>query len=191
MDGYASGREIRGVVVDDVQRNLPGEALWQAAQARHQFGGGAEGLELAGVHIGLERRHRALEEALRFLRRGLEVLQHGLTGGNDDHIARQLVALVGPSGSGKSTILNRLTGIDHPSAGEGRQAPERMLQLITAKTLHFLNASYGDGPFAAGFTYQNVKKDGATPVADSVSSRSPTPTCCAVSAARPTRAELA
>lgn len=37
MDGYASGREIRGVVVDDVQRNLPGEALWQAAQARHQF----------------------------------------------------------------------------------------------------------------------------------------------------------
>lgn len=29
------------------------------------------------------------------------------------------------------------------------------------------NASYGDGPFAAGFTYQNVKKDGATPVADS------------------------
>lgn len=30
-----------------------------------------------------------------------------------------------------------------------------------------LNAGYGQGAFAASFTYQNVKKDGATPVADS------------------------
>jgi predicted porin len=29
------------------------------------------------------------------------------------------------------------------------------------------NAGYAGGPFAAGFTYQNVKKDGAAPVADS------------------------
>lgn len=28
------------------------------------------------------------------------------------------------------------------------------------------NANYGGGPFAAGFTYQNVKKDGAAPLAD-------------------------
>lgn len=30
-----------------------------------------------------------------------------------------------------------------------------------------LNAGYGEGAFAASFNYQNVKKDGATPVADS------------------------
>jgi putative ABC transport system ATP-binding protein len=35
-----------------------------------------------------------------------------------DVMAGELVALVGPSGSGKSTILNIITGIDRPSAGQ-------------------------------------------------------------------------
>ncbi len=30
----------------------------------------------------------------------------------------EFVAIVGPSGNGKSTLLNMITGIDHPSAGE-------------------------------------------------------------------------
>ena len=32
--------------------------------------------------------------------------------------AGEMVAVVGPSGSGKTTILNMITGIDRPTAGE-------------------------------------------------------------------------
>ena len=32
--------------------------------------------------------------------------------------AGEFVSIVGPSGNGKSTLLNMITGIDHPSAGE-------------------------------------------------------------------------
>lgn len=53
-----------------------------------------------------------------------------------------------PTPSGKAELLApslAALGIDPlPSAGEVRQPPEGTLQLITAKTLHFLNASYGD-----------------------------------------------
>ena len=37
MKGRVGGRSVRGAVVDEAQRSEPGEALWQAAQARHQF----------------------------------------------------------------------------------------------------------------------------------------------------------
>ena len=40
----------------------------------------------------------------------------------------EFVAIVGPSGNGKSTLLNMITGIDHPTAGEvvvnGRSLPD-------------------------------------------------------------------
>jgi putative ABC transport system ATP-binding protein len=44
--------------------------------------------------------------------------------------AGELVAITGPSGNGKSTLLNMITGIDHPSAGE---------VLVNGRAIHKLN----------------------------------------------------
>jgi putative ABC transport system ATP-binding protein len=41
-----------------------------------------------------------------------------LRGVSFDVAAGEFVAIVGPSGNGKSTLLNMITGIDHPTAGE-------------------------------------------------------------------------
>ncbi|HRC62320.1 MAG TPA: ABC transporter ATP-binding protein [Dehalococcoidia bacterium] len=41
----------------------------------------------------------------------------------------EMVSIVGPSGSGKSTILNLVTGIDHPTAGEVHVDGQRIDQL--------------------------------------------------------------
>ena len=46
------------------------------------------------------------------------VAYRALRGIDLDVTTGELVALVGPSGSGKSTILNVITGIDRPSAGQ-------------------------------------------------------------------------
>ncbi len=44
--------------------------------------------------------------------------QQALRGVDLTITAGEMVAVVGPSGSGKSTILNMITGIDKPTAGE-------------------------------------------------------------------------
>lgn len=41
--------------------------------------------------------------------------------------AGEFVSIVGPSGNGKSTLLNMITGIDRPSAGE---------IIVTGRTVH-------------------------------------------------------
>lgn len=41
-----------------------------------------------------------------------------LRGISFDVQAGEFLAIVGPSGNGKSTLLNMITGVDHPSAGE-------------------------------------------------------------------------
>jgi len=76
-----------------------------------QAGAGAELAEVAGTQLisleGVEKTYRTGRIEYRALR------------GIDLSIARgEMVAVVGPSGSGKSTILNLITGIDRPTAGE-------------------------------------------------------------------------
>jgi putative ABC transport system ATP-binding protein len=57
-------------------------------------------------------------------------LEYRALRGIDLEIGRgELVAVVGPSGSGKSTILNMITGIDRPTAGEVIFDGERIDQL--------------------------------------------------------------
>ena len=76
-----------------------------------QTGADAEAAEAAGTQLislqGVEKTYRTGRIEYRALR------------GIDLSIARgEMVAVVGPSGSGKSTILNLITGIDRPTAGE-------------------------------------------------------------------------
>jgi putative ABC transport system ATP-binding protein len=59
-------------------------------------------------------RLRGVEKVYRSGRVGYPALR----GVDLDVAAGELVAVVGPSGSGKSTILNIVTGIDRPTAGE-------------------------------------------------------------------------
>jgi putative ABC transport system ATP-binding protein len=47
-----------------------------------------------------------------------------------DIMPGEFVALVGPSGNGKSTLLNMITGIDHPSAGE---------VIVTGQSVHTMS----------------------------------------------------
>src|SRR5512144_2112136 len=54
-------------------------------------------------------------------------LEYAALRGTDLSIAKgEMVAIVGPSGSGKTTILNMVTGIDRPTAGEVRVAGRRI-----------------------------------------------------------------
>ena len=53
-----------------------------------------------------------------------------LKGISFDVHAGEFVTVVGPSGNGKSTLLNMITGIDHPSAGE---------VTVTGRPLHQMN----------------------------------------------------
>ena len=47
-----------------------------------------------------------------------------------DVMPGEFVTIVGPSGNGKSTLLNMITGIDHPTAGE---------VIVTGRAVHTLN----------------------------------------------------
>ncbi len=53
-----------------------------------------------------------------------------LRGVSFDVAAGEFVAIVGPSGNGKSTLLNMITGIDHPTAGE---------VLVNGRTVHSMS----------------------------------------------------
>lgn len=53
-----------------------------------------------------------------------------LRGVSFDVAPGEFVAIVGPSGNGKSTLLNMITGIDHPTAGE---------VLVNGRTVHSMS----------------------------------------------------
>ena len=57
--------------------------------------------------------------------------------------AGELLALTGPSGSGKSTMLNLLSGLDRPSAGEVRFETQPLHRFDDASAAALRNSAFG------------------------------------------------
>ncbi|HEX9118040.1 MAG TPA: ATP-binding cassette domain-containing protein, partial [Anaerolineae bacterium] len=70
------------------------------------------------------------------------VIKSFQVGGNEVTVLRgisfavqpgEFVSIVGPSGNGKSTLLNMVTGIDHPTAGDVIVAGEHIYEMSESK----------------------------------------------------------
>jgi ABC-type branched-subunit amino acid transport system ATPase component len=92
---------------------------------------------------------------------GLSVRYGGVSALDDVSLAVEpgcVVGLIGPNGAGKTSLINAVTGVAHPAAGDIRLGDVRLERL----------AAFQVARAGVARTYQNIRLFGALSVADNV-----------------------